>query len=139
VLSLALPWGGWEPFAPSASRPAPLTAAAALVALPRRERALRIGAALYGVAGTAAYLIHTPMGGNAARLGALFAGPLLLAAVRPRRNVALFVLLLAALAYWQWTAAVHDFVKSQEDPSVKVRYYKPLVRFLDSVGGPPAG
>src|SRR5205814_6193851 len=62
ALSLAFPEGGWEPFALSAFLPVPLAAAAALVLLPREERALRIGAALYGVAGIAAYLIHTPMG-----------------------------------------------------------------------------
>ena len=39
--------------------------------LPRSERGLRIGVALYGAAGVAAYFIHTPMGGNAVRLGAL--------------------------------------------------------------------
>ncbi|MFL5886002.1 MAG: hypothetical protein ACJ77M_13115, partial [Thermoleophilaceae bacterium] len=80
---------------------------------------------------------HTPMGGNAMRLGALFGGPILLAALRPRRRVALFALLLVGLGYWQWTSAAQDFVKSQEDPSVRVRYYKPLVSFLDRVGGPP--
>jgi hypothetical protein len=77
------------------------------------------------------------MGGNAARLGALFAGPLLLCAVRPGKRIVLFTGLLAVLTYWQWTSAVHDFLKSQQDPSVRVRYYKPLVRFLDHVGGPP--
>jgi hypothetical protein len=137
ALSLAFPEGGWEPFVLSAFIPVPLTAALAVLILPPRERVLRIGAALYGLAGTAAYFIHTPMGGNAMRLGALFAGPILLAAVRPRRHLALFAVVLAALGYWQWTSAAHDFVKSQEDPSVKVRYYKPLVRFLDHAKGPP--
>src|SRR5204863_351804 len=82
VLSLAFPEGGWEPFVLSAFLPVPLAAAAAVIVLPRRERALRIGAALYGLAGIAAYAIHTPMGGNAMRLGALFAAPVLASAVR---------------------------------------------------------
>jgi hypothetical protein len=137
ALTLAFPEGGWEPFALSAFLPVPLASAAAVLVLPSRERALRIGAALYGAAGTAAYFIHTPMGGNAMRLGALFAGPVVLAAVRPWRRVGLFALALVLLGYWQWTSATQDFVKSQEDPTVTVRYYQPLVHFLDRVGGPP--
>ncbi|MFL5909783.1 MAG: hypothetical protein ACJ768_04340 [Gaiellaceae bacterium] len=139
LLSLAFPEGGWEPFVLSAFLPVPLAAAAAVIVLPRRERALRIGAALYGLAGIAAYAIHTPMGGNAMRLGALFAAPVLVSAVRvePGRRRALFVALLVALTYWQWTSATQDFAKSQEDPTAQASYYRPLVDFLKHAGGPP--
>jgi hypothetical protein len=139
ALSIAFPEGGWEPFVLSAFLPVPLAAAAAVMVLPRRERTLRIGAALYGVAGIAAYAVHTPMGGNAMRLGALFAAPVLVSAVRvePGRRRALFLALLVGLTYWQWTSAVQDFAKSQEDPTAQASYYRPLVDFLERAGGPP--
>lgn len=133
LLSLAFPEGGYEPFVFSAFLPLPLFALAAVVLLDERERALRIGAALYGLAGIAAWLIETPMGGNAVRLGALFGGPVLLCAIgfagSPRRR-ALLALGFAALAFWQWSPAVRDFVKSVEDPSAKASYYEPLLEFL---------
>jgi hypothetical protein len=113
----------------------------ALIFLPRRERALRLGVVVYTLATTAAYFIHTPMGSNAVRLGALFAGPVLLAARRPgedalkfvprRATNAAFVLLLALLAFWQWSSAGRDFLASQNEPSAKTSYYTPLLRFLD--------
>ena len=139
LLSLAFPEGGHEPFVLSAFLPLPLFAVACLWLLPREERALRIGAGLYGLAGIAAYLVETPMGGNAVRLGALFGGPVLLCAIRfagsPRRRT-LLALTFALLAFWQWSPAVRDFVKAIEDPSVEPGYYEPLLDFLAEHPGP---
>jgi hypothetical protein len=73
------------------------------------------------------------MGTNAVRLGALFAGPIALAAARPRRTrggEVAFVLMLAALAFWQWSSAGRVFLASQNEPSAKTSYYKPLLEFL---------
>lgn len=90
ALAVAFPEGGHEPFAVSAFWPVLALAAAGLVLLPARERTLRVGLGLYAVATVAAFAIATPMGGNAARLGALFAGPVLTAALagRPGRMAA---------------------------------------------------
>ena len=73
-LSLAFPEGGWAPFPFTAYLPIPVFSLACLLVLPRRERALRWGAALYGIGATFALIAQTPMGGNAVRLGALFGG-----------------------------------------------------------------
>src|SRR6185437_8614190 len=57
------------------------------VALPAGERVLRAGALLYALAMIGAYVIPSAVGGNADRLGALLAGPLLVCALlgsRPR-------------------------------------------------------
>lgn len=139
LLSAAFPEGGHEPFVFSAFAPLPVFAAACLWLLPPEQRALRIGAALYGIAGIAAYLLETPMGGNAVRLGALFGGPVLLCAVAfagsPRRRT-LLALTFAALAVWQWSPAVRDVVKAIEDPSVEPGYYEPLLDFLAENPGP---
>ncbi|MEX2195287.1 MAG: hypothetical protein WD844_08375 [Thermoleophilaceae bacterium] len=133
LLALAFPEGGHEPFVLSAFLPLPLFALGAALLLPAREHALRIGAALYGLAGIAAWLIETPMGGNAVRLGALFGGPVLLCALgwsgSPRRR-ALLAAGFLALAVWQWSPAVRDVVKSIEDPSAEAAYYAPLLDFL---------
>ena len=89
LLALLFPSTGYEPFAFSAFLPVPVFALVCAAVLPRRERALRIGAVLYAIAATATVLIHSPMGGNVARLGTLFAGPLmacvLLGRARSRR------------------------------------------------------
>ena len=115
--------------------PIPLFALACLILLPREERALRWGAALYGLGATLALVLDTPMGGNAVRLGALFGGPVLLCALwrRPlaRSRVALPLLRwLAALAFWQWSPAVRDMIKYVEDPAAEAGYYEPLREFL---------
>lgn len=141
VLTVAFPEGGWEPFALSSFWPVLLFCAACLVLLPREQRALRIGAALYGLAAIAAYAIHTPMGGNAVRLGALFGGPVLLAvALRgrpsPQRSLVLAVTF-TALLVWQWRAAVRDVDKVSGDPATQASYYRPLVEQLEAAGGPP--
>jgi hypothetical protein len=140
ALSVAFPEGGHEPFVLSAFLPLPAFALAAAWLVPRRHHALRVGAALYGLAGIAAYLIETPMGGNAVRLGALLGGPLLVCAVplagRGRRALAAAGIGLAALAFWQWSPAVRDVVKAIEDPAAEPAYFDPLVRWLERHPGP---
>ncbi len=80
-LSLAFPEGGWAPFPFTAYLPIPIFSLVCLALLPRSERALRWGVALYGLGSTFAIIVLTPMGGNAVRLGALFGGPVLLMAI----------------------------------------------------------
>jgi hypothetical protein len=133
LLATAFPEGGYMPFDLTTYLPVPALAVAALILLPREERALRRGAVLYALATTVAFAISTPMGSNAVRLGALFAGPIALAAAkwpRTRAGMAGFVLLLAALGFWQWSSAGRDFLASQNEPSANVSYYKPLLNFL---------
>jgi hypothetical protein len=135
-LAWAFPEGGWAPFPRSAYIPIPLFALACLIVLPREQRSLRWGAALYGIGSTAALLIETPMGGNAVRLGALFGGPVILCALwgRPimRRIWTAPVLAVgfAALAFWMWSPAVRDVIKYLEDPAAKSDYFEPLRQFL---------
>jgi hypothetical protein len=135
-LAWAFPEGGWAPFPFSAYLPIPAFALACLIVLPRKERALRWGAALYGIGSTVALVIETPMGGNAVRLGALFGGPVLLCALwgRPimRRMWAwpLLAVGFASLAFWQWSPAVRDVIKYLEDPAAKSDYFEPLRAFL---------
>ena len=134
LLAAAFPEGGYMPFDLTTYAPIPALAVLALAMLPREERGLRIGVVLYALATTAAFFVQTPMGSNAVRLGALFAGPIALAAARrprTRLGMAAFVLVVGCLAFWQWSSATRDFLASQNEPSARTSYYTPLLRFLE--------
>ncbi len=144
VLGVAYPDGGYEPFAASAFWPA--LAGVVLIALllprgpltPRGQRMLRTGAALYALALIAAYAIHTPMGGNAARLGPLLAAPLLAGVLWEERRLIL-LLLAPLLLYWQLATPVRDYGSIAGDPSVDASYYAPVLTELRNLRhGEPA-
>jgi hypothetical protein len=75
------------------------------------------------------------MGGNAARLGMLFGGPVLACVLHGRRARVLAVLALPLL-YWSIAPAVRDVAAAAGDPSTSAAYYAPLLRFLDSARNP---
>jgi hypothetical protein len=135
-LAWAFPEGGWAPFPVANFLPIPAFALAALLVLPRSQRTLRWGIAVYGLASVVAFAFHTPMGHNAARLGTLFAGPVLLCAVwgtplarRPEVR-ALMVAGFVGLAVWQWTAPVRDVRNYLLDPAARPGYFQPLRDYL---------
>jgi hypothetical protein len=135
VLSIAYPEGGYEPFAASAFWPA--LGGVILVALllprgplsPRGRFAVRAGAGLYALALAGAYIFHTPMGGNAARLGPLLAAPLLAGVLWEQRRGAL-LLLAPVLLYWQLVTPIRDLGSIAGDPSVNASYYAPVLTEL---------
>jgi hypothetical protein len=131
VLALAFPEGGWEPFAPSVFWPA-LAGVLSIALLlpqgsltPRARLAVRTGAVLYALALIGSFALHTPVGGNAARLGALLAGPLLAGALWDRHRLIL-CLLVPVLLYWQLETPIDDEASIAGDPSVHAAYYAPL-------------
>ena len=140
VLALAFPEGGWQPFAPSLFWP--VLAGVMLMALLLRRangllpsdsrRMLTVGACLYALALAGAFLLRTPVGSNAERLGALLAAPLAVGVLWERRRLAL-ALLAPALLYWQLQASVSDFAALAGNPSVNASYYAPLVAELQSL------
>jgi hypothetical protein len=129
VLALAFPEGGSFPFVGSSFWPGLAAAVAFALAVPRDARIVKLAGALYVALLIAAYALSTPMGGNAMRLGALAAGPLLACLLwdRDRRLLALLAL---PLLYWQLVAPVDDWVRAAEDRSVHAGYYAGLNRFL---------
>jgi hypothetical protein len=132
LLTIAFPEGGYAPFPFSAYLPIPILAIAALLVLPRRERTLRYGVVLYALGATAALFISTAMGGNAVRLGALCAGPVIACSLsgRWRRPLVPVVIGLCALLVWQWSAATRDLYKAATDPVAKASYFAPLREYL---------
>ncbi|HEY2283460.1 MAG TPA: hypothetical protein VGH60_07925 [Solirubrobacteraceae bacterium] len=131
VLALAFPEGGWEPFAPAAFWPA--LAGVLLIALllpqgslsTRGRLLVRVGAVLYALALIGSFALHTPVGGNSARLGALLAGPLLAGVLWDRHRLIL-CLLVPVLLYWQIETPINDQLELAGDPSVHASYYAPL-------------
>jgi hypothetical protein len=147
LLALLFGEGGIQPFAPSSFYPAlaGILVIAALIARKlaesrggagarsaRVDRALLVGALLYAVALALAYAIPTAVGGNAERLGALFAGPLAACVLLPRHPRALAILA-PFLLYWQANAPVADFLAGAADPGVHSSYYAPLLGELDAL------
>jgi hypothetical protein len=151
LLAVAFPEGGSEPFAASAFWPALAAVALLGILLPSSLRTLRVGAALYALALAAAYVLPTAVGGNAVRLGALMAGPLVVCGLARRSPAGpaatpsstdtrrtLLLCLLPLLLYWQLVAPVRDFASATSDPAASASYYRPLLRELHTrgAGGP---
>jgi hypothetical protein len=131
ALTVLFPEGGDFPFVAAAFLPSLAATLLLLSVLPRDERALRLGVALYAVVLVASAALSTPMGGNAVRLGAIFAGPIAALALWPARRTAL-LLLAPILLYWQWYTPVDDVRRASADASVDAPYYTGLLRFLDA-------
>jgi hypothetical protein len=145
LLSALFPEGGWQLFEPLLFWP--VLAGVVLVALvlwraggvlaPHTQRMLAVGASLYALALIGAFLLRTPVGGNAARLGALLAAPLMVGVLWERRRLAL-ALLAPALLYWQLETPINDFAALANNPSVNASYYAPLsTELLRLAGGRP--
>jgi hypothetical protein len=136
VLAVLFPEGGSEPFTLATLWPIPAVCLAALIAVPRRDVALRAGLVLYILGCLVAFEVATPVGSNAARLGPLLAGPLAALLWWPRKK-ALLALAALPLAYLQWQAPIRDLTTSLGDASTNSSYYQPLLAFLDRQRGEP--
>jgi len=138
LLAVAFPEGGSQPFVASSFLPALALVLAFALLAPREERGLRLGALLYAAAMTASFLVATPMGGNAVRLGqvagAAVAAGALLARPLPVTRRAAGAVLVAALLVWQITPAVRDLRNAVGEPSTQAAYFTPLVEFLERRG-----
>lgn len=130
VLALTFPEGGTEPFVASSFWPALAATGLALWVAADGPRPLRVAIAMYGLLLVAAFVIPTPLGGNAARLGALLGGPLAAGLLWQRRPRLLAVVALP-LVYWMMYSPVHDWASAAGDPSLRATYYTPLLAELE--------
>jgi hypothetical protein len=137
ALAVAFPEGGRQPFAVVDAALVLFSCVSVWLAMPREERVIRVGTLLYAAATVAAFVLPTPMGSNAARLGATFAGPLVVCAVGRKALRWPLVGVLIGLAAWQWWPPVREVVKGAGDPSTSYSYYAPLVAFLQTQGNEP--
>ena len=135
ALVLAFPEGGDQPFVASSFAPALVLVLAFAALVPGERRGLRVAAGLYALALTASFLVPTPMGGNAVRLGqvagaAVAAGALLAPTLSEARRAA-GALLVGALLVWSVVPAVRDLRNAGREPSTQAAYFAPLVGFLE--------
>jgi hypothetical protein len=105
--------------------------AAVFLAARQRHRAIAWGAVLYGTCSMAAFVVHSALGGNVARLGQFIAGPLLACLLWPRRRI-LVAALAVPLVIWQWAPTVDAMTQSPSDPSTQRAYYTGVVSYLSS-------
>ena len=135
VTLVLFPQGGTHNIVGSSFWPALVASLGVAALLPAQERALRVGALLYALLLVAAFVIDSPLGGNATRLGALVAGPIVLGALIGRRSPWLIAALAVAAAYWPLYPAVRDVARASGDPSVNAGYHAPLLDFLRDAPG----
>jgi hypothetical protein len=136
AIAIAFPEGGTEPFAFATLWPVLIIAVGALLTLPRDAWTLRAGVLLYTLGCVVAYVVPSAVGSNAARLGALMAGPLAALLWWRQRTAALLAAALPLL-YLQWQPPVRDVKNASGDPSHSTAYYRPLLSFLSRQSGPP--
>jgi hypothetical protein len=104
---------------------------AVLVLQPRTDRALRAGAALYGVAAIAAFVVPNAMGGNVGRLVMSVGGALAVGVACAGRRV-LWGLIAIPLIIWQWAPLMSGGVHRGTYPPATAAYYAPLVARLQA-------
>ncbi len=129
LLTHMFPEGGTEPFVANSFRPAIAMAIAVLILIPREEKLLRYGVAAYALALTAAFLVDSPMGGNATRMGSLILGPALAVGAWQQRRLAI-ALVAPLLLIWQWSPVVRDLESVRAEASVEADYYSSVRTFL---------
>jgi hypothetical protein len=131
VVALVFPDGGTMPFAWRVAWPPLLAGLAVALLLPRTAPAVRVGALVYAAGVLAAFLVPSPLGSNAERLGLLFSGPVLAAMSRRPRAVLVPVLVLSA--YWQATPGRID-LRYAGDPAAGAGYSAGLLAQLHRLG-----
>jgi hypothetical protein len=110
---------------------------AVAIAIPREQRAIRIGTALYLLAFGVAFVVHSPLGGNIERLGETLGAPLVLVAVWPARRSVVVTAIVVALMGVQWGPAITTLVVAHDNLSTQASYYAPMVDYITAHDNPP--
>lgn len=129
LLSTVFGEGGWMNFNQIDMIKAVGLSLAAVVLVPSRYRAVRVGAVLSALGVLLSYFIHTPVGSNSTRLAIMFGIPVIAATVRiasPRHLSAALVVLTA----WQPPLLVTDLLDAGS-PAAHRPYYAPLLAELE--------
>ncbi len=131
VISGAFGDGGSQVFNPTDAIRAGLVSIFCVAVIPRQHKAIRLGAALGVLLVVAAYVLPTPVGGNAIRLSLLFAVPVVAAFVdwrwwRAAIAVALAVVLQTPVTLGTLTGA--------GAPATRAAYFAPLLDEIHSRG-----
>jgi len=136
ALAVAFPEGGTEPFELGTLLPVLAVAVIGLALTEPTDTTLRACLAVYALALILSYLIPSAVGSNIARMGTLLAAPVATIVFWERRPRILAAAILPLL-YIGVQAPVQNVVVSSGQPSTSAAFYRPLLRFLESRGGPP--
>lgn len=131
LTSLAFGQGGTQVFDRPLAVAAVAITALAFVSVPSRLQIVRLGAVLGIVMVAAAYLLPTPVGGNAMRLSLLFAIPVIVAFNELR---AVGALVLVCLAYLIQSPVARVTLRYAGTASSEEAYYTPLLDEIDRRG-----
>ena len=108
---------------------------AVIVALVTRAPVVRVGAAFYGLACVATFVVPNPLGANLTRLGMFVAAPLVVLTARRLRSPVV-VLALPAIVWRQWSPALDGLTRAGLDASSGTEYHRPLTAAVRSFGEP---
>src|SRR4051812_15498892 len=135
-LYLLFPEGGTDRFTATAFWPMLAISAAGVAFLAPGRRTLWAGGLLYLIVLVGAFVVPSPFGQNALRLGVL-AGPSVLALAH-RKRVPVFALAIVgvALLYLQWLPAVRAVAEAHGDPSTRLAFQAEARDFLIGVAKP---
>ncbi len=136
ALYLLFPEGGTDRFAATAFWPMLVLSAAGVALLAPGRRTLWAGGLLYLGMLVGAFVVPSPFGQNALRLGVL-AGPSILALAH-RRRVPVFALAIVGvgLLYLQWLPAVRAVAEAHGDPSTRLAFQAEARDFLGAHAKP---
>jgi len=124
--TVIFPDGGVFPYEPWAFAVDLLVALVAGAVAWNRQRAVAVGAAIFAVVATAAFVVPSPLGGNISRFSQFLAGPVLACLLWPRRKVVLG-LLVVPLVCWQWVPAFQTIASGEPAVATTRAYYDPVV------------
>ena len=103
--------------------------------LPRRQRAVRIGAALFALAAIPVFFVANPLGGNMVRLPTMLTWPLLAGALwLPHRRLVLTAAI--PLGIWLLVPVIPPLT-AYGNADGNHSYYEPLVDYVENTPGAP--
>jgi hypothetical protein len=129
VVALLFGAGGVQPMAWFNALPAMLVSVLVFALVPRRWKAVRIGALVYAVGVLATWILPTAMGSNVERLGMLLDGPLLVAGATVVRRRGWLIFGIVGAVLWQVVSPIRDLAHS-DAPLTSAASTAPLVREL---------
>jgi hypothetical protein len=135
-LYLLFPEGGTDRFTATAFWPMLAVSAAGVAFLAPGRRTLWAGGLLYLIVLVGAFVVPSPFGQNALRLGVLAGPSVLMLAHRKRAPVFALAVVGVALLYLQWLPAVRAVAEAHGDPSTRLAFQAEARDFLTDVVKP---
>jgi hypothetical protein len=135
-LYLLFPEGGTDRFTATAFWPMLAVSAAGVAFLAPGRRTLWAGGLLYLIVLVGAFVVPSPFGQNALRLGVLAGPSVLMLAHRKRAPVLALAVVGVALLYLQWLPAVRAVAEAHGDPSTRLAFQAEARDFLTKVVKP---